>query len=84
MWERNGQELEVALYVRAVRKAEHPKAPTAALTAVIRMQEALGLSLPGLARNHWRIADVPAAAPAGAAGRAPARSRFKVVTGGAG
>lgn len=83
MWERNGQELEVALYVRAVRVAEKVSAPVAARNAVIRMQEALGISLPGLARNRWSIADAPAAAGGGARSSA-ARSKFRVVAGGAG
>lgn len=55
MWEANGQELEVALYVRTLREAELPKAPASIRTLLVRMQEHLGLSQPGLARNHWII-----------------------------
>ena len=55
MWEANGQELEVALYVRTLREAEQPKAPASLRTLLVRMQEHLGLSQPGLARNHWII-----------------------------
>jgi hypothetical protein len=55
MWEANGQELEVALYVRAVRIAEGAKAKVGDRNLVPRLQEALGLSQPGLARNHWII-----------------------------
>lgn len=83
MWERNGQEVEVALYVRSLRMAEMPKAPTISRTLVKQQQEALGLSLPGLARNRWRIEHVEAAAPPAAVGRS-ARDRFRVVTGGLG
>jgi hypothetical protein len=79
-WERNGQEVEVALYVRSLVAAEHPDAIVGARTLVKQQQEALGLSLPGLARNHWRIGDVAPAATA----EAPARARLKVVAGGAG
>lgn len=80
-WERNGQELEVGMYVRSLVAAEAPDAVTAARAEVRRMQEALGLSLPGLARNRWRIADAPGElAPTSAA--ASARGRFKVVPGG--
>lgn len=86
MWERNGQEVEVALYVRAVAAAELLGATAAARSLVLRYQEALGLSLPGLARNRWRIATSSQPQPRRSNGRAPApasaRKRFKVVTGG--
>jgi hypothetical protein len=80
MWERNGQELEVALYVRSVVAAERADAPTNARTLVRQQQEALGISLPGLQRNRWRIEDTPMKASA----RKPTRARLKVVPGGAG
>lgn len=57
IWEANGQEIEVALYVRTVREAERPKTATALRTLLVRMQEHLGLSQPGLARNRWLIVD---------------------------
>jgi hypothetical protein len=56
-WERNGQEVEVALYVRSLVAAEKLDAPTNLRTLVKQQQEALGISLPGLARNRWRIGD---------------------------
>lgn len=59
MWERNGQEEEVALYVRTLVQAEDAEAKANVRTLVKQQQEALGLSLPGLARNHWRIAEMP-------------------------
>lgn len=79
MWERNGQEVEVALYVRSLKLAEMPKAPVNARTLVKQQQEALGVSLPGLAKNNWRIGHVSAAV-------APqvARAGLKVVAGGSG
>lgn len=81
MWERNGQELEVAMYVRSLVAAERMDAPVNLRTLVKQQQEALGLSLPGLARNRWRIAHVdPVVVPAGTPGRS-ARNRFRVVTG---
>jgi len=55
IWERNGQELEVAMYVRTLVTAENPKCPAALRALVVRQQETLGLSLTGLARNRWRI-----------------------------
>ncbi len=55
MWEANGQDVEVALYVRSLADAERPKAPVALRTLVRQQQEALGVSIPGLARNRWTI-----------------------------
>lgn len=83
-WARNSQHLEVALYVRTVITAEKPDASTNARTLVLRQQEALGISLPGLARNRWRIEE-PAQPEARPQGRtaSSAKSRFKVLDGGA-
>lgn len=64
MWEANGQEEEVALYVRSLAFAERPSAPVSARVLVRQQQEALGLSLPGLARLRWRIG--PTSAPVSA------------------
>jgi hypothetical protein len=84
MWEAQGQELEVAMYVRCVAAAERRDATVAARTLVRQQQEALGLSVPGLLRNRWRIApavpEVEAVAPRPVGGT---RDRFKVVPGGA-
>jgi hypothetical protein len=55
MWEVKGQELQVALYVRSLREAERPGASVAARTLLLRQEEYLGLSEPGLARNRWII-----------------------------
>jgi len=55
MWEANGQELEIALFVRAVRIAVNPKAKSGERNLVKQLFEHLGLSQPGLARNHWII-----------------------------
>lgn len=55
MWEAKGQELQVALYVRSLREAERPGASVASRTLLLRQEEYLGLSEPGLARNHWVI-----------------------------
>lgn len=85
-WERNSQFKEVAVYVRSLVAAERPSASTAARTLLLRQMEHLGISIPGLQRNRWRIG-VPQAPPQSAVS-APssgsARSRFKVVPGGAG
>jgi hypothetical protein len=85
-WEANRQEVEVALYVRVLAEAEKPRAAAASRTLVRQLQEALGLSLPGLARNHW-IIDLPASArPEPVAAAEPgedARARLKVIRRGA-
>jgi hypothetical protein len=79
-WERNGQEEEVALYVRTLVAAEDSDAKANVRTLVKQQQEALGISLPGLLRNRWRIAEMPAEQSRGA--KAPKRAGFKVVKGG--
>ena len=82
-WERNGQALEVALYVRALVGAEAPNAKVTLRTLVKQHQEALGLSLPGLARNLWKIEEVDGDAEAERTEpkAKAARSRFKVIDG---
>lgn len=57
MWERNGQEHEVALYVRCLVQSEEPDSPVSLRTLVRQMQEGLGLSIPGMHRHRWVIAD---------------------------
>ncbi|MFG2165531.1 hypothetical protein [Micromonospora chersina] len=87
MWERLGQELEVALYVRNLSLAELPGAPVNLGTLVRQYADSLGLTTPGLRANRWRITrdevaerrDAPAA-PA----RPSSRSRLTVVHGEAG
>lgn len=84
MWEINGQEVEVAMFVRSLRQAEAPKAPTNLRTLVLRQMEALGLSIPGLLRNKWRIVEEgsskPIADPAGS-GRPTVKERLRVISG---
>ena len=55
MWQRLGQELEVALYVRNLSMAELPGAPVNLGTLVRQMADSLGLTTPGLRSNRWRI-----------------------------
>lgn len=85
MWERYGQDIEVALYVRRLAEAEEPEAAVTLNTLVRQMADSLGLTTPGMRAARWRIdagtdeAPRPVAGPA--AGRVSARSRFKVVPG---
>jgi hypothetical protein len=55
MWEANGQELEVAVYVRTIALAEHPKAVVSARTLLRQQMDALGVTIPGLRMNRWVI-----------------------------
>lgn len=72
MWEGAGQEREVANLVRTQVEAEQRGASAALRALVLRMEEHLGLSQPGLARNRWIIVDdAQVAGPAPAEGGAP-------------
>ena len=85
-WERDGQELEVAIYVRRLTEAEKRGASVALGTLVRQLSEQLGLTIPGMNRLRWRIAHdevterrsertvEPQSAPS-------ARDRFRVVGG---
>lgn len=93
MWERFGQQLEVALYVRNVALVEEPGSPVNLGTLVRQQSDSLGLTTPGLRSNRWRIErpehEERPAAPQKTAGRAAAKSRpsardrWKVIDGGA-
>ena len=76
-WERRGMQDEVAMYVRTFCVASERDARADIRTLVIRQQETLGLSLPGLARNRWRIAEQQQEAPkTDGRRRTSARDRF--------
>jgi len=84
MWERQRQELEVALFVRSLVAAENAEAATNARTLVKQQMEALGLSSPGLRMLRWRIAEQPSGGGAPSPMPRPsARDRLTVVPGGA-
>ncbi len=84
MWERHGLEVEVAIYVRTLTAAESPDASPPMRTLLRQQQEALGLSLPGLARNKWRIGAAEKPQTKRRPQRPSARDRFTVVAGGDG
>jgi hypothetical protein len=55
VWERYGQEVEVALYVRRLVEAEERGAAAVLTTLVRQMADSLGLTTPGMRANRWRI-----------------------------
>lgn len=55
MWERYGQDTEVALYVRRLTEAEMMNTPVNLTTLVRQMADSLGLTSPGMRANRWRI-----------------------------
>lgn len=84
MWERYGQELEVALYVRRLVEVEKPDAGVNLGTLVRQMADSLGLTTPGIRANRWRITSeepVRSAAASRPTVRSSSRSRLKVVQG---
>ncbi|MFJ2579980.1 hypothetical protein [Kitasatospora aureofaciens] len=92
MWERYGQQLEVALYVRRLAEAEQPESRVNLSTLVRQMADSLGLTTPGMRANRWRIAQdeigerrqVRERAAGPTPSGSPTRARFKVVTSGSG
>ena len=82
MWERERQEIGVAMYVRVLVEAEKAEAKTNTRTLLKQLREELGLSMPGLLRNRWRIGD-PEEKPSTQPTRPSARDRLTVVPGGA-
>ena len=89
MWDRLGQQIEVAMFVRKLGEAELPKASVELQKVVRQYLDSLGLSVQGMLRNRWKIA-TPVEAPqsAGSAAVRPrrpsARTRLKVVPDGEG
>lgn len=90
MWERYGQGLEVALYVRRLGEAEKLDAGVSLGTLVRQMADSLGLTTPGMRANRWRIervddadADRPDSSVTPIAPNS-ARARLKAVSGGSG
>lgn len=89
MWERCSQDLEVALYVRRLVEAEKPDAFVNLGTLVRQMADSLGLTMPGLRANRWRIErpsedDETPAGPSPTIAPTSARARLRAVAGGSG
>ncbi|MEU5442756.1 MULTISPECIES: hypothetical protein [Streptomyces] len=90
MWERYGQDLEVALYVRRLVEAEARESSVALSTLVRQLADSLGLSTPGMRANRWRIDrlaeedDAPTGPAAPTIAPSSARARLRAVSGGSG
>lgn len=85
MWDRFGQDLEVALYVRRLVESEGRGSLVNLGTLVRQMADSLGLTTPGMRANRWRIAAEEAAPIPKAVGQprqSSARSRMTVIAGG--
>lgn len=81
-WEADQQVLAVAVFVRSLADAEMPDATVPARTLVRQQMDALGLTIPGLRANRWRIGEPASDRKAtGTAGRTRPRAsgRLKVV-----
>lgn len=57
-WEQQLLHDQVALYCRRLAVAEKPDATAAEATLARQLQDALGLSAPGLRSMRWKIEDV--------------------------
>jgi hypothetical protein len=62
MWKRQHLEWQVAAYVRSFLEAAERGAPASLKTAVLRMEDGLGLSTVGLLALRWRITEDAVAA----------------------
>lgn len=81
-WERQSQQVEVAMYVRRLVEAEQRGSAVNLSTLVRQMADSLGLTTPGLRSNRWKIEDPEVASDEPAADRQSARDRLSVVPGG--
>lgn len=85
LWERNGQQFEVAMHVRQLCEAEQAGAATAARTLVRQQLDSLLLTLPAMRSARVRIAEdevTPQRQARPATSRKSSRSRLKVASGG--
>lgn len=85
MWEKLGQDYEVAFFVRKLSEAEVPKASVELRKSIRADFDSLGLSVVGMKRNGWQLTE-PATEDSGSdtpdvPKKPSARSRLKVVGG---
>lgn len=84
MWERLGQDFEVASYVRLLVRAESPRSSAIVWGQVKMFAESLGLSVSGMQRNKWTVGTIEPEAPASPQGSpvASLTARLKAVSDG--
>jgi len=81
-WEDNGQEWEVALFVRSLARAEQPSAPIQMRVLTRQFMDALGLTIAGMRVNRWTLGEPEQTrAKASAATGPSARDRLRLVVG---
>ena len=69
-WAALGLKFQVAAYTRAFLESVEAEASAGLKTAVLRMENELGISIAGMKQNLWRISDgSPAVVPSKAAAR---------------
>lgn len=78
-WERQHQELEVALFVRRLAEAESAEAAVNLGTLVRQMSDSLGMTTPGMRANRWVIVDDAPAEDDKPVARTSSRGRLSVV-----
>jgi hypothetical protein len=76
MWERSGQAVEVAVFVRTLAAAEHRNAPVPMRTLLRQQMDSLGISLPAMLRLRWIIDTEPVQAAPRLSPVADIRSRL--------
>lgn len=83
LWERNGQEFEVATFVRRFAEAEQPGSPIASGTLVRQLMDSLLLTIPAMRTARVQIAASPEQETAAAAEpkrkRSSSKARLTVV-----
>lgn len=83
MWERLGLEIQVAMYVRTLRKAMEPRSADAHTKSLNTMLNSLGLTAAALASFRWVIDEGTAAPAPRRAPTSTAKDRLAVIQGGA-
>jgi hypothetical protein len=84
MWDKQGQEFEVGLYIRRLAEAEKHDASVTLGTLVRQLADALGLTAPGLRSNRWRLVEDVIEVEAKKSELPSARDRFKLAGGSGG
>lgn len=78
-WDALGLKFQVAAYVRAFLESVRADATSGLKTAVLRMEAELGLNVPGMRSNGWRIAE-KSTVPQSAARRTSSGDWLKAVS----